>query len=590
MAHAREFDLDERATRRGLTGSGRRFWLRVIDALRRRRRRLSLSEILLASVFLALLPTALLSIYLSFAGRNQARELIIERLGASAEATAAMQQESIAAVNRTMADLSANTVVRDSLPECNSALSDALGTPSTAINFARVDAVGNLRCSAISTNAAINVASFRWWQQGRDSGRLTFSDTKFGLISKRPIIVAMLPLRDSNGAFDGGITAAIDASWLERLLGRRTNSDDAIVALVDGGGTLLAANRDNGLALSSRFSGRQNGAATDEDGREWLYASAPVWQDQLHIVYAEPLTPLVAPLTEQLRLTIALPIATTILTCLAIWLAMQIFAARWLGRLHRLIAQLGSGDYAVNLAMFRSAPADIAELAADMHRMAQSIDQRDAALRASAEARLALVGEVNHRVKNNLQMIMSLISLQTAKVSEPVAKLALDQMRLRIAALALIYRSLYEDDGESEQGKVDVDRLMAVLASQLRLSHHVGDVHIRVLSTVGVRPVDEVIPLAMFVVEILTNAMRHGYPDARSGTINLSISVADGRTLVRVADDGIGYPTDGVAKEFGATLIAAYARQLGGTFVVESDAGKGTVATLDYGSSSSIAA
>lgn len=588
MAHAREFDLDERASRHGLAGSGRRFWLRLVGVFWQRR--LSLSQILLMSVFLALLPTALLSIYLSFAGRNQARELIIERLGASAVATATTQRDSIALVHQNMLDLSANTVVRDSLPECNIVLSDALGTPSTASNFARVDAAGNLQCSAIRPTAALNVAASRWWQQGRDSGLLTFSDTQFGLISKRPIIIAMLPLRDSNGAFDGGLTAAIDASWVERLLGRRAESDDAIVALVDGSGTLLAANRDNGFALSSRFSGRQSGAATDENGREWLYASAPVWQDQLHIVYAEPLTPLVAPLTEQLRLTIALPIATIILTCLAIWFAMQIFAARWLGRLHHLIAQLGSGDYAVDLMMFRAAPADIAELAQDMHIMAQSIRERDTALRASADARLALVGEVNHRVKNNLQMIMSLISLQTAKVSEPVAKLALNQMRMRIGALALIYRSLYEDEGESEQGKVDVDRLMVVLASQLHMSQQIADVDIRVNSTVGVRPVDEVIPLAMFVVEILTNALRHGFPDARAGTIDLTISVDGGQTLVRVADNGIGYPTDGAAEEFGATLVAAYARQLGGTFIVDSDLGKGTVATLGYRSPSSVAA
>ncbi len=545
---------------------------------------------LLIAVFIALLPTALLSIYLSFSVRNQARDLISERLVASAEATAAMQRESIAVVGRTMTTLSANTAVRMVMPECDRVLADALVTPSLASNFARIDAGGNVRCAGLPQRSSTNVAVTPWWQQGRDSGQMAFSDTQFGEMSRRPIIIAMMPLRDGNGAFDGAITAGLDVSWVQRALGNRGSSNDVIVALVDGDGNLLVANRRNGPALSTKLIGRLSGASTDEDGREWLYASAPVWQDELHIVYAEPLTPLVAPLTEQLRLSIALPIATIILTCLAIWFVMQFFAARWLGRLHHMIAQLGSGDYAVNLAMFRSAPADIAELAEDMHTMAQSIRQRDAALRASADARLALVGEVNHRVKNNLQMIMSLISLQSAQISEPIAKSALDQMRMRISALALIYRSLYADDGESEQGRVDVDQLMAVLVGQMRLSQQVAQAEVLVNSTVGVRPVDEVVPLAMFVVEVLTNAFRHGFPDARRGMIRLAISASGGQTTVCVADDGIGYPVDAAAKEFGATLIAAYTRQLGGTFDIQNVTGSGTTATLVYRSHSAIPA
>ena len=590
MARDREFDRAGRAAERKLGGLDRGRVLQIIDAFWRRRRRLSLNQLLLVAVFIALLPTALLSMYLSFAGRNQARELISERLAASASANAAMQQESIALVHSKMADLSAIDAVRESTAGCENALAEQLRMPSSASNFTRVDAVGNLRCSALPYPTELNVSQSWWWRQGQDSPKLTFSDTQFGVISNRPIIIAMLPLRDDNGAFDGAVTAAIDTSWVERVLSRRASSDDAIVALVDGGGNLLAANRRTGLALSSHIARGQSGAATDEDGREWLYASAPVWQDQLHLVYAEPLTPLVAPLTEQLRLNIALPIATIILTCLAIWFAMQVFAARWLGRLHHLIAQLGGGNYAVDLATFRTAPSDIAELAHDMHRMAQSIRQRDTALRASADARLALVGEVNHRVKNNLQMIMSLISLQSAQIDEPLAKNALDQMRMRIGALALIYRSLYDDDGESEQGNVDVDRLMAILAGQIRLSQQCVQAEIMVDSAAGVRPVDEVVPLAMFVVEVLTNALRHGFPDGRPGTIRLSISVDDCQTLVRVVDNGVGYPIGVESKEFGATLIAAYARQLGGVYSIQSAAGDGTTATLSYRSPSVLAA
>ncbi len=545
-------------------------------------RRMSLNRLLLIAVFIALLPTAILSIYLSFSGRNQARQLIAERLIASAAATAAMQHESISMVERIMTDFARTTDVRTITASCDAALARGLRARTSAGNFSRIDAQGQLRCSALPITTPFNVADTSWWREGRSSRRLTFSPPQYGRFSARPVIIAMLPLQTATGRFDGAVTAAIDASSIERMLASRAQSDDVIVALADREGRLLIANRPNALPATPVMRDSSVKTISDATGSEWLFTSSPVWRDQLHIVYAEPLMPLVAPITDQLRLSIALPLATIVLSCLAIWFAMYLFAERWLSRLRVLIAQLADGDYSIDRTIFRSAPADIAMLADDMHRMAQSIEQRDTALRSSAEARLALVGEVNHRVKNNLQMIISLISLQASKINDPVAKTALDQMRMRIAALALIYRSLYEEEGESEQGNVDVDRLIAILAEQLRASSTAPNVRVMVNSAIGIRPVDEVIPLAMFAVEALTNALRHAFPGDRAGAISVEMAMADQMTSLSISDNGVGYVATDRAGEFGATLINAYARQLGGTVTIRSDGADGTKVDLVY--------
>lgn len=547
-----------------------------------RLRRLSLNQILLVAVLIALLPTALLSIYLSFSGRNQARELIVARLEASASATASFHRDSIEQIAQRMRDYAQAPEVRAMAQGCDTILASGLAVPTTASNFARLNASGQLRCSAIPTSAPMNVAGQRWWQEGRASGRLTFSGAQYGEISRRSIILAMLPVSDGDGVFDGAVVTAIDASWVQRILASTSQSDNVMVALVDGGGQILLANRAHRFPVRPDVAGQRVNAMRDDQGQEWLYASSAVWGDQLYILYAEPMVPLVAPLADQLRISVALPIATIILSCLAIWLAMEMFAARWLARLHSLIAQFRRGDYAVDLGSFSTAPSDIARLAEDMHRMAQSIEQRDNSLRSSANARLALVGEVNHRVKNNLQMIMSLISLQSSRVSDPLAKSALDQIRMRISALALVYRLLYEEDSESEQGNVDVDRLMPLLVEQLHMSSQNSNAAITVEVAVGVRPVDEVIPLAMFVVEVLTNAQRHGFPGDRSGSILLSIAVLDGETMVSIVDNGVGYRAEPVAREFGTTLIAAYAKQLSAAYTVDSDDEQGTRVYLTY--------
>jgi two-component sensor histidine kinase len=551
--------------------------------MRNRLTRLSLTQLLLIAVFIALLPTALLSIYLSVTGRDQARELISERLTASAAATAAIQRESFASIDTLLVDLTASPSVRNFDKDCGATLQRAIHSPSAASNFARIDADGTIRCSALPLppDASTNVATQPWWQQGKATGKIAFSDPQFGEISRHPVIVVMRPMRDAFGGFGGAMTAGVDIGWIGRALSLDDHNGETVVALVDRDGAIITANQQSPLSATALLiRAREPTAVTDAEGNEWLYASSPVWGDSLYILYAEPLQPLVGPISTQMRLNIALPIATIILTCIAIWLVMMLFAERWLQRLRALIAQFAQGNYAVDPAAFAAAPADIAMLADDMKRMARSISDRDAALRASAQQRLELVGEVNHRVKNNLQMILSLVSLQAGSTRDEQSRATMDQMRLRIGTLALIYRSLYAEEGEGEQGRVDVDRLMHILAQQVLEGPHEPMARIDVASRIGVRSVDEAIPLAMFTVEALSSMIA---PDGSKGDgLTLDISAADGATTVMIEAQQAAPVMDAQGKGLPAMLMNAYARQLGGAIDVSHPAACGTRLSLRY--------
>lgn len=546
-------------------------------------RRLTLNQALMLAALIALLPIFALSIAQGIAVSSYARDLIGQRLVAGALSTAAVQRDEISAVQRMLVGYASDPEVRNAGPECAAILRRGILMQRAAINFLRVSADNRIICSALPYLPGEQYKPERWWREGVRSRELTFSPPRIGRVSKRAIISAMQPLTGSDGRFDGAVTASIDVSWLEAGLRSGKLSNDALAAIVDSSGTVLIASR-KGAPPRVDLARISTGAATLKlaDGATWLAAAAPLYQNDLYVVYAELERPLLSPLREQTRTAILLPILALTLTCIAIYAALNRFVLRWLRSLGRLAQRYSRGDYSRDDKRFADAPLEIAALGDDLGNMAMAIEARDRSLQQSATDNKAMAREVNHRVKNNLQMVISLLGLQSARVADPEARGALEQTRIRMGAVALIHRLLYDQGEGSDRGVVDMKRLTADLVAQLRASMAKPSITLTCECDMIEAPVDRAIPMTLFAVEAVTNAFHHAYPRATPGEIVLKITGTAENGSVTVSDNGVGGFEKGGPSTLGADLMEAYASQLGGEMHIDDVAGVGLRVTLVF--------
>ena len=188
----------------------------------------------------------------------------------------------------------------------------------------------------------------------------------------------------------------------------------------------------------------------------------------------------------------------------------------------------------------------------------REVERRTADLRAALDAKTILLHEVDHRVKNNLTMIGSLLRLQVRTIDDPSVVSKLDSMLERVDALAVVHRQLYQS---SDIARFDIGSFAESLASDVVGSS--GRSHIRL--DVQAQPlfVDaaNASALGLILNEIMTNALKHAFADGRSGTLSLLIEGGDDYGTIRICDDGPGILSVARSKSIGTSLITRLARQ-----------------------------
>lgn len=546
--------------------------------------KLTLNQRLLLVVLAALLPIAIFSVYQARSNREYSQQLIADRLAVRALAAASEQRQPINAARLTLATLIQNPNVYENSSRCVEIFKENLRAQNSLVNIAWSDPAGVPICSVLPVPAGTNFTKDEWWQRSKATQGFVLSNPIYGPIAKRRIIIAALPLFSSSGTHIGTLSAAISMSWIEKELVREGNSATKLVGIADAQGQMVMSSgprRFQKIVVAN--SPGTASTAKSYDGEQWMYSSAPLFEKQLHVVYAEPAQPLIVPMRDQLRAGVAWPVLAILLTLLAVWVGVKKLVVRWLDELGMLAKQFASGDYSERRARFASASPEIAEVATDLHSMAQAITQRSEALEASIKATRSMAREVNHRVKNNLQMIMSLLALQSARVANNEARLVLDQTGGRMAALALVHRLLYERGDDADQGEVDMDRLLSELCQQLRSGgamHKNVELHCHV--NIGNRSVDEAVPVALLVVEAVNNVYRHAFPEGQPGSVSVSLSRNDDLITLEISDQGIGYDATTTETSMGTDLIRGFVEQLSGNLVIDTAVDAGVTMKITY--------
>jgi two-component sensor histidine kinase len=197
-------------------------------------------------------------------------------------------------------------------------------------------------------------------------------------------------------------------------------------------------------------------------------------------------------------------------------------------------------------------------------------------VRASLKEKEVLLKEIHHRVKNNLQVISSLLNLQARYLPDPAARAIFSQSQNRVQSIALVHERLYES---ADLSHVDFGKYIAVLLDNVFDTYDaagrgivniidVGDVHLTV---------DVAIPCGLIVNELVTNALKHAFPDGRAGTVRVSLAESpEGILDLMVQDDGVGMPAGIDPRKtvsLGLDLVITFAEQLNAEVTINREGG-----------------
>ncbi|MGL5836953.1 MAG: sensor histidine kinase [Sphingorhabdus sp.] len=542
---------------------------------------------LLQVIFAAVIPLVAIAGWQAYLALDDARALVASRLTANAWAIAERERDPFIIAEHALMMLAKQPDIKNIGSRCNMILADAMRSADGLVNFVRTDANGKVRCSVLPFNENMDVSGTDWWKIRQRHTQPYLSRPEMGMISDQPVMVMAHPLFSDRGTFDGIITASISIDTLKALLGHRNlKSESGLAFVTDPSGKMLIAMDGIELTRPIKVGDAQPrpSSMTADDGSRWTYVSVPLFRKNLYLAYAEPAELTMRSALVRMWPSLLLPLFALLLTSIAVWFATQKLILHWLHRLRRLTARFANGDFRSELDDYKDAPAELAQFATDLHNMARNIDVQEQELRDALAAKTALTKEVNHRVKNNLQIVNSLLTLQADRITDPAARIALSQAKSRIAALGLIHRLLYENDNGNEHGYVDMQSLLNGLCGQLRSAYrdHQG-ISLDCQSDAALLFADKALPVTLFTVEAVTNAFQHAFDPGGLGSINVTFSILEDEDSaeMRVSDNGRGFVQEKIKGQMGIEFIKAFADQVDGTIDISSPP-SGTILTLRF--------
>ncbi|HEY5105404.1 MAG TPA: sensor histidine kinase [Caulobacteraceae bacterium] len=536
-----------------------------------------------AALAFALVPVLLLSVVqsvLSFQREARDQRMDLEAAAQRSAATAKVRMEGARVLLETLAPDSVGF-------QCAPRLAEVRDRIPGYANLIRFDSIGRVACAAANVPADASRRSRPWFYALAHGAAITVASDPGAAYSNEPGLLASVRAQTAGGAFDGALSAVVTLASLRPDKSDRSLPNGAEIALADGQGRWLSTTEWGVFpaSLAGRLTGpARSGSALwfgdDRNGALRVYCSAPLIDESIYVVLSAPSRGLVAWAWLNPLSNLALPLIAFVLSLVAVLLAAEHGVVRWIAYLQRIAAIYGRGRFSVHPIKARSAPPEIRDLAETLDAMAQTIAARDAELTQSIAQKDSLMREIHHRVKNNLQVISSLLNMQQRALTDPAARAAMSDTRQRIAALALIYRALYQG---ADLKRVDLRDFLEDLIAQLVTGEPGRGGPIRTelaVDTLIIDP-DRLAPLALFAVEAITNAKKHGLGET-GGTLKLSFLVHGAEAELIISDTGQRGAAPEVGAGVGRTLMTAFARQLRGEVAFCANAEGGLTARLVF--------
>ena len=428
---------------------------------------------------------------------------------------------------------------------------------------------GVLLCSvpAAQNNMRLPDSDVRRRARARDA--FTMGYTEHGVLSGVPVLGALEPVRNGDRRI-GFVGASIPTTELAALLERSRVSNSALrnarAAIVDGRGRVIAESTPGEGApplpaadlIVRRFGGEP--AFLEVPGGDAVVV--PLYAPDLYAVMSwAPDQPLWSRIGAVV-FSVAAPLLIWLLAIGAGWFAVEVFVARPLSSLEAAARGFARGEDVSDPPALLSAPAEIRSLRRTLAAMAKTLRGREQRLVEALAEERALLREVHHRVKNNLQMVASLLNIQARAARDESEAWGLARAHDRVQLLAVAHQRIYSS---GELRLVRIDDLAAEVARQLLQSRGAAakEINLAMDLSSARAGVDRAVPLSFLIGEGISFAL-----DALSdsGPVTLSLMLhqdEDGTT--RFAIDADIDATRARTVGAGARLIDAFARQLGAT-------------------------
>lgn len=522
-----------------------------------------------------------------------------ERVTLVREAVVTRHQVAISALRQTMGALAGAPVLRGADPAaCTALLANvAQLSPGHYAALAVVDQDGRVVCQGAgdlaSDAAALHALTAAPWFAG------ALGDRRFGVGpvldlaqpgSRVPAIPALYPVGMANGAAGAGpgraLLAVVAIDWLVgRSEGMEGEAHPPAAWLVREDGQPLNADGPGdaslppGPALARLLRGDMVLTTTARDGHDYAYASARLGPElRLLVGYRE--TEQEASIRILLLKRLAELAALVVLGLVAVVVGAHFAVVRPVRQLDSAV-RAWRGGAAFTDATRAGMPTEVLELSQSFTEATQALKEREMQLRGALSQQELLMQEIHHRVKNNLQIIASLLNLQASRIRQPQARAEFQSARDRVRALATLHRHLYP---HGELHTINMRSFLTELCGQLfhamgetegeRIALEIEAPELRMLS-------DQAVPLALIVTEVVGNALKFAFPDGRTGTISIRLSVEGEMAELSLGDDGVGLPgaeedprEPGAAPSgIGMQLIRGFVRQLRATMEIQGHPG-----------------
>jgi len=518
---------------------------------------------------LAMLPAGAIAMQVGFNAASARQSAYQETLSRRA-------LESIASERRTIDELREMLRVLATTPalqqieagDCRDWLSEISARYPYIASISVTGDNGRLFCSVpVSTAERVPDSDIRRRARARDS--FTMGYTEHGVLSGLPVLAALEPVRDGDRRI-GFVGASIPATELMALLERSRNANNTLAnaraAIVDSYGRVIAESAPNGAApplppaeeITRRFGG------------EPVFIEVPGGDAVIVPLYAPDLYAVMSWAPEQplwqrfggIAFSIGAPLLIWLLAIGAGWFAIEVFVARPLSSLEAAARSFARGEDVGDPPALLSAPSEIRSLRRTLAAMAKTLRGRELRLVEALAEERALLREVHHRVKNNLQMVASLLNIQARAALDESESRGLARAHDRVQLLAVVHQRIYSS---GELRDVRVDDIAAEVARQLLQSRGAAVKEINlVMDLASARAgVDRAVPLAFLIGEGVSAAL-----DTLSnlGPVELRLALQqDENGVTRFAIDADIDAERARTAGPGARLIDAFARQLNAT-------------------------
>lgn len=382
---------------------------------------------------------------------------------------------------------------------------------------------------------------------------------------------------------DGGAVSGVATVTLPPVAPDPEPRDGFALLLFDRTGTILLSSvpeaeaqsilpEGNDLTLLSLPEGQaRTFSATSLSGEDRAYSLVEVTDGEVFALGSWPQEIAGLALWQSLP-PLILPALMWAVSLVVAWVAAEKLVTRHIRRLRGAILDFADGSRSIRPIPMQNAPQEIRDTAEAFARMAHAILRDEADLEDALHGKEVLLREVHHRVKNNLQLIASIVNMQIRRTRSDEARRIMRSLQERMLSLATIHNGLYQTADVSE---IRADRLFPGIVEQIVRASTAQGRNVRVTTSFDdvTLSLDQAVPLALLMTEALSNALR--FATTRSGELPaLSLSLrsgADGKVVLQVTNDAGGLPVTGVdpaedSSGIGTQLLRGFSRQLGGTF------------------------